>query len=227
MNNWNKIWDKDERVNNIILETLIKADGFDSGAGIFTTGDWLLYVNELYAKINIMKNDSIYEIGCGSGAFIYPLFLEKYKIGGLDFSKKLLSLSKMMMPDMCFEHKEAINIDTDKTYDIVLSHSVFQYFDDLDYCKKVIEKMINKSKRKIVILDINDESKKKKYHKIRMGNMSQKEYEEKYEGLEHLFHSKSWFEEIAKEFNLKVNIFDQSFSKYANSNLRFNVILEK
>jgi len=57
--------------------------------------------------------------------------------------------------------------------------------------------------------------------------MNQQEYEEKYKGLDHLFYEKSWFEEIAKEFNLKISIFDQTFEKYSNSNLRFNVIMEK
>ena len=33
MDKWKEIWNKEERVNKIVLETLIKADGFDSGAG--------------------------------------------------------------------------------------------------------------------------------------------------------------------------------------------------
>ena len=227
MNNWKKIWDGDERVNKVMLEALLKADGFDSGAGKFNVDEWILYVNDIYNKINILQDDSIYEIGCGSGAFIYPLFLKHHKVGGVDYSKVLINISKMMMPNMYFEHKEAIEITTDKKYDIVVSHSVLQYFEDLDYCKEVIKKMINISNRKIVVLDINDESKKNEYHKSRMGNMSPSEYEKKYNGFEHLFYSKSWFENIAKEFGVKIDIFDQSFDKYANSHLRFNVIFEK
>ena len=33
MDKWKEIWNKEERVNKIVLETLIRADGFDSGAG--------------------------------------------------------------------------------------------------------------------------------------------------------------------------------------------------
>lgn len=226
-NNWKAIWNKDERINMIILEALMKTDGFDSGAGKFSVEDWVLYINDMYKKINILPKDSIYEIGCGSGAFIYPLFLKNHKVGGVDYSENLLHLSMMMMPHMYFENKEAIEMKTDETYDIVLSHSVFQYFNDLDYCKKVIIKMIKKAKRKVAILDINDESKKDAYLKIRKGYMNKKEYEKKYNGLSHIFYSKSWFEKIAQEYNLKATIFDQSFSKYANSDLRFNVVFEK
>jgi len=42
-----------------------------------------------------------------------------------------------------------------------------------------------------------------------------------------LFYEKNWFIEIAKEFNLKISVFDQTFEDYSNSNLRFNVIMEK
>ena len=60
-----------------------------------------------------------------------------------------------------------------------------------------------------------------------MGDMDKQEYKEKYKGLDHLFYEKNWFKEIAKEFNLKISIFDQTFENYSNSSLRFNVIMEK
>ena len=36
MDKWREIWNKSDRIDDYILETLIKADGFDSGAGSFT-----------------------------------------------------------------------------------------------------------------------------------------------------------------------------------------------
>jgi hypothetical protein len=60
-----------------------------------------------------------------------------------------------------------------------------------------------------------------------MGDMNVQEYKEKYKGLRHLFYEKNWFKEIAKEFNLKIIVFDQTFENYSNSSLRFNVIMEK
>jgi hypothetical protein len=79
----------------------------------------------------------------------------------------------------------------------------------------------------IAILDINDATKENEYHRIRMENMNEQDYKTKYQGLEHMFYNKEWFENIAKEFNLKIDIFDQTFKKYSNSKLRFNVIMEK
>jgi hypothetical protein len=36
MEKWRAIWNSSERINNTILEILIKADGFDSGPGSFS-----------------------------------------------------------------------------------------------------------------------------------------------------------------------------------------------
>jgi trans-aconitate methyltransferase len=227
MSKWKEIWNKDERVQKIILETLIKADGFDSGAGSFTVDDWITYTDELYTKIEIKKTDNIYDIGCGSGAFVYPLYLRNHIVGGLDYSTVLIDLANTIMPSCDFSSIEAINMDTTQPYNVVVSHSVFHYFKNLDYAKSVISKMVEKSTNKIAIFDINDESKKEDYHKLRMANMNKDEYEEKYKGLEHMFYSKEWFKKLAKEFNLKITIFDQSFINYSNSKLRFNVVLEK
>jgi ubiquinone/menaquinone biosynthesis C-methylase UbiE len=226
MDKWKEIWNKDDRISKIILESLIKADGFDSGAGSFSVDDWMKYTNEFYHVLKIKNTDSIYDIGCGSGAFVYPLYLKKHTVGGLDYSKILIDLANTIMQDSDFINNESINVKDDR-YDIVLSHSVFHYFKDLDYAKKTIKKMINKANKKIAILDVNDETKENEYHRIRMENMNKQDYKKKYQGLEHMFYNKEWFENIAKEFNLKINIFDQTFKKYSNSKLRFNVIMEK
>ena len=226
MENWKNIWNKSERVNKIILEMLIKADGFDSATGNFSVDDWIDYTNNLYCKLNIQETDSIFDVGCGSGAFIYPLYLKNHKVGGIDYSAILIDIANTIFKNSIFVNNEAVNIDDEK-YDIIVSHSVIYYFKDLDYSEKVIEKMIQKANKKIAIFDINDKSKENEYHKIRMACMNEDDYKKKYQGLEHLFYDKKWFEDIAKKFNLKINIFDQTFEKYSNSKLRFNVIMEK
>lgn len=159
MNNWQKIWDKVDRVDSIILESLIKSDGFDSGAGSFTLEDWKKYIQVYFKKLDINSNNTIYNTGCGSGAFVYLLYLQKYSVGGVDYAMSQIKLAKTIMPSGDFTCDEAINMSTSKSYDFVVSHSVFHYFKDLDYAKGVVKKMIQKSNKKIGIFDINDKSK--------------------------------------------------------------------
>lgn len=225
--NWKEIWNNEERVNDYILETLIKADGFEVGAGSFTLQNWKDYTAELIHLLEVEASDSIYDVGCGSGAFLYPLFLRGHKIGGVDYSEPLISLAKTVMPQSDFSLCEASMIKTKNKFDIVFSHSTFQYFSSLEYAESVLEKMLAKTFSKLAIFDVNDKVKEEFYHIVRMGSMNPEEYKEKYTGLNHLFYDKDWFKGFAEKHNLRVKVFDQTFEKYGNSNLRFNVIMEK
>lgn len=227
MNNWKDIYNKEERLNKFILEMLIKADGFDSPTGYFEVNDWIEYTKLHYQKCNIKESDSIFEVGSGSGAFLYPLYLQGHNVGGIDFANSLIILANAIMPQNNFSTAQANVLDTVEQYDIVLSHGVFLYFTDLVYAREVIIKMIKKAISTIAILDINDESKKEKYHALRMQTMKKEEYEEKYKGLEHCFYEKSFFKNIADEHGLEIEIENQDFKKYNNSQFRFNVIMRK
>jgi 2-polyprenyl-3-methyl-5-hydroxy-6-metoxy-1,4-benzoquinol methylase len=229
--NWKKVWNKNNRVENIILDMLINVDGFDSDTGKFDANSWLQYTNNFYNELGIINNQdnkySIYDIGCGSGAFVYPLYMQNHKVGGVDYSNVLVSLANTVMKNVDFVFDEAINVNVTEKYDFVISHSVFHYFNDLNYAKKILGKMLQKANKKIAIFDINDKSKESLYNETRIINMNKKIYKDKYKGLDHLFYDKDWFIAIAKELNCKINIFDQTFVDYANSKLRFNVIMEK
>jgi trans-aconitate methyltransferase len=229
MNGWINVWNNEDRINKIILECLIKADGFDGGAGAFEVNEWLEYTKYLYNKIGLKTDDSVFDVGCGSSAFLYPHYLESSNSegGGIDYSKILIGMAKMMIPEYDFRFCDAIDLDSREKFDIVLSHSVFQYFESLEYASDVIDKMLAKADQSIAILDVNDHSKEKLYHQTRIGQMSLSEYEGKYKDLNHLFYKKEWFIEIAEMRNLKIDIFDQNFSSYGNSKLRYNVLIKK
>lgn len=227
MSNWRKIWNDDNRVKNIILDCLVRADGFDGGAGSFSVDDWLYYTNMHYEQLEIDASDSLFELGCGSGAFLYPLYLSGHKIGGLDYSETLIEIARRFLPGAGFVVQDALSLNTSELFNVVFSHSVFHYFESHAYAKTVVPRMLEKSKKKVAIFDINDFSKRDLYEQVRMAGLSASEYKKKYKGLDHQFYCKEWFEELADEFGVSIKIYDQSYEKYTNSELRFNVILEK
>ncbi len=228
MDKWKEIWNK--RKNNpgeSTLTSLIKADGFDSGAGLFNEQIWLKFVNGVSDRFCLKETDSLFEVGCGSGAFLYPFYMNNHKVAGLDYSTALIDIANEAMSDMSFKVMEAIEVEVEDKFDIVVSNSVFQYFSSLDYAKSVLFRMIEKANNKVIILDVNDKSKKEKALSLRKGALSSEEYEKKYAGLDHLFYEKSWFQEMASASNCNIEIFDQDIEGYLNSNFRFNVILSK
>ncbi len=226
MTPWKKIWNKEERVGRIIMECLIKANGYDgNGASEFDVDGWLEYVNGINKKIVILEQDSVFEIGCGSSAFLYPLYLKGHAVGGVDYSNILIKLASGLMPNGDFTYSDAIELNVSKKYDVVLSNSVFHYFKNIDYAGKVIKKMIEKANKSIAILDIPDQSKEGLCIKTRKENYDK--YEEKYKNLDHLFYEKKWFIRMANKYGLKIRFFDQEKSSNINSAFRFNVIMEK
>ena len=87
MSNWKFIWNNrkinDFNNTNSILGHLIEADGFDSPTGKINESDWVNYLEYLKKYIKINNEISLFEIGMGSGAFLYPFYLSKNKVGAL------------------------------------------------------------------------------------------------------------------------------------------------
>ncbi len=227
-NKWYEIWNTEDRINRIILEVLVKADGFDSGAGEFTVDQWIAYTESIYKRARLSAPCSVFEVGCGSGAFLYPLYTKGFRVSGVDWSRPLIDLAQRFMPDGSFEVKEAINIGGVPKADIVVSHSVFHYFPDHDYAYKVLRRMIDKAGKRVAVLDVNDADKQDAYDQLRRSAYEDpEEYERKYKDLNHLFYTKNWFRSIAEELGLNIEIVDQEFEGYGNSHFRFNVFITK
>lgn len=71
MDNWRNIWSRTRQLPNADpnLQFLIDADGFNSGAGKISEEAWFTYVRHAASLMKIQPDDSLFEIGCGSGAF--------------------------------------------------------------------------------------------------------------------------------------------------------------
>ena len=84
-------------------------------------------------KLNEAAN--VLELGCGSGAFIFALNeLVQARYYGLDYSSNLIDIARLALPEADFIASEAsAPVFDDISFDIVFSHSVFQYFPNLDY----------------------------------------------------------------------------------------------
>ena len=230
---WKNIWEKRNIINidtinstDVILDKLIKADGFDGGTGNIELDSWKEYIMHLSKTINLSTSDSLFEVGCGGGAFLYLFFQNEHKVGGIDFSPSLIDNAQQIMPGMDFKTGDAKELDYRQKYDIVVANSVFFYFPDYDYAKDVLLRMIKKSKKSVLIMDIPNLQLKEECESIRRAAYAPDEYEKKYEGLSHLYFEKSFFTEIAHENKLKITIFDQNIKNYGNSRYRFNCLIE-
>jgi ubiquinone/menaquinone biosynthesis C-methylase UbiE len=233
MTDWHEIWNKrvpasPDQPTSVTLQDLLNADGFDTGAGTLNSLDtWEKYIAFISGKLGLTPKDSIFEIGCGSGAFLFLWYKEGHKVGGIDYSENLVSLARDVLRGMDLRVMDAISVPTEAKYDIVVSNGVFHYFGDYSYAERVIERMILKAGKTIAILEVPDLAKKDESEIARRGALPPGEYDKKYKGLPHLYYQKEWFDEISRKYGCRIEIFDQNIEGYVNSRFRFNVVMKK
>lgn len=239
-NMWKELWDKRtaelEKVlsgddEQVFLE-LKRSNGFDVFDGKMNYSSFVFQLDLLEKELSFPNRElkSIYEVGCGSGANLY-WFAHKIggeNCGGCDYSSGLINSAKAVLEPMkcpeiiCCEAKE---MDVERKYDAVFSNSVFFYFENLEYAKKVLELMLEKSNYSLGLLDIHDSEKKDDYIQYRKKNIE--DYEKRYENLPKLFYQKSFFVDFAQEHNLDIKISASHVPGYWNNEFIFNVFLWK
>jgi ubiquinone/menaquinone biosynthesis C-methylase UbiE len=229
--NWEAIWNSKylEKKQNISLGDLINLNGFDGGAGKIDSKDWEIYIKKICELLILKNSESVFEVGCGCGALLYQMSLQKkIKVSGIDYSQSLIGVAKKIMPFADFEVANASDLSVDVKFDHVLSNSVFQYF-SINDAEKILKLMIKKAKKNIFILDIPSLEKKELCLKVRKSSLGEKEYNQKYEGLDHTFYSHEWFKNICKDQEdiNEVTFCNQIIFNYNQSEFRFNCFIKK
>ena len=141
---WKNIWEKKGNVTaeNVTLEDLIAINGFETGAGAFPVESWLQFVEEIKIELGLLDDQKLLEVGCGSGAFLFPFFNSGIIVHGIDNSGSLVNLCSRIMKGGVFKETEANTLPfNENTFDAVVSNSVFQYFPSLDYSEDVIREI--------------------------------------------------------------------------------------
>ena len=176
MNNWKDIWNK-RYLNGqgMDLDTLIKLDGFDTGAGRIDAADWRIYVKGIAEKLGSKEGETVFEVGCGAGAFLYALRESTLSVGGCDYAAGLIEAARQAMPDGEFKVMQAIALEPNPQYDYVIANSVFHYF-GLEYASEVLERMINKAKVAVAVMEIPDAATKEESECMRRDILTPMEY---------------------------------------------------
>ena len=231
---WHQVWNSKTINENekITLEKLIKLDGFDTGVGSYSSEEWLIMIEDFINLFDLKNGQNVYDIGCGAGAFLYSI---KNKVNincfGIDYSSSLIDVAKKNL-DGFFEVCEANNPPSfGKKFELIFSHSVFQYFPSEKYAFDVIRKsyeLIIKG-GKLCLLDVNDKEYETESRLMRRKSFNNDaDYEKFYSGLDHLFISK----ERLKNYLLSIGFKNVRFFKHAIEGdkvrkYRFNLMAQK
>lgn len=231
-NRWHEVWNNRKIDLGIVEKSdeydlykeLKRLDGFDvnvENSEKYYKDFYNGMLDTIQKKMKGIK--SIYEVGCGSGANLLLFQNREMKVGGIDYSQSLTNVAKNIVTSQDIDCDEAINLDVDEKYEIVISDSVFAYFTSQEYGMKVLEKMHQKAKKGVILLEIFDEDKKDECIQHRRALVEN--YDELYKGLDKIFYKKSMFEKFAKEHNYKLEFTEVKNEYYWNSKYMYNVLL--
>ena len=231
-NEWIKIWNNRSKIfkKKIFLSDLIKLNGFDKSIKDYNKISWKLMVKDFLKRTKFKKNQNLLEIGCGSGAFLIICKNSiKANYYGFDYSRNQIKIAKKTLPNVNLKVFEADKFYYRKTkFDVIVAHSVFQYFPNKNYYVKVLKKSfkhLNKTGT-LCLMDLNDIKFENKYHETRKKiHLKKNSYNQIYSGLEHLFFDKIKLKKLLISIGFsKVIFFPHRIKSYGNSNLRFNLI---
>lgn len=224
---WQEVWSRRGGLGDgsVDLDSLIKLDGFDTGAGCIDADDWRIYAGLIADRLGMQDDETVYEVGCGAGAFLYALH-ERYSlaVGGLDYSAGQIAAALQAMPNGEFKVAEANALDIVPGYDYVIANGVFLYL-GLDYAAEVLQRMTRKAKTAVAILEIPDFQTKSESEAMRRDALTQEDYEKKYAGLEHTYFQRDWFRSQAAACGFSCEVFDGCVPNYVPNKFRFCVLL--
>lgn len=236
MNQWDKIWNKRDNQIEFSKDTfdmyckLKRANGFD-------TQDIDGYYESFYKQWTKMKDkilegcndeiESVYEVGCGSGVnlYLFQQLFPQLRAGGIDYSIPLTEIAKKVVKSEDVFSGEALQINTQNKYDVVLSDSVFQYFQSEEYGFEVLDKMYDKANKMVVITEIHDIELYEAHMQYRRSCVEK--YDEKYKGLEKTFYNKQKFIDFARERHCRYEIIKPDNDIYWNNEFVFDFYLYK
>lgn len=223
---WKQVWDERtlDPSRGGILSQLLAADGFDATFGEVDETSWTEFVDAVANELGLVAGTSVFEVGCGAGAFLYRLHQRGCVVSGIDQSPALIMCARQTLPGRPFDVAEATQIDLTEETDAVVSCSVFSYFPCLDHAAQVLGLMAAKARRVVAVLDVPDAATAGRALAHRQAELGgEADYTARYDGLEHQQYDRGWMAEAMNACGLEgVRVVDQAIAGYGNAPYRFN-----
>lgn len=224
---WHEIW-RQRRVEipgQPVLADLLAADGYDNPFGYITERAWRAMVRRWIAALGIKPGMTVFEIGCGSGAFLHEFARLGCQVGGLDLSPGLIRLARTVLPAGRFEVADARSFRPREPVDVVVASGVFMYFPSQDYASGVLAAMARAARHAVLVLDLPDRATEAEATAGRIEAVGgPQEYARRYQGLEHRYYDRAdMTSRLARHGFGTAAAEDVRIEGYGNARFRFDL----
>jgi SAM-dependent methyltransferase len=136
------------------LEALMAADGpLDAAA----EDAWRHFVEHVVETLDVGPGTSVWDVTCGAGAFLYPLWENGYVVGGTDPAPGLIDRARQAMPQGVFLAAAPTALDPADPWDVVIMSRGVDGLPDLDAARGVLARMAAKATHAIAVLNVVEE----------------------------------------------------------------------
>ncbi|MGE0461682.1 MAG: class I SAM-dependent methyltransferase [Vicinamibacterales bacterium] len=136
------------------LEALMAADGTLEGSA---EAEWRDFVEHVVETLDVGPGTSVWDAGCGAGAFLYPLWENGYVVGGMDQAASLVERARAAMPQGVFIDAAPTSLDPAEPWDVVVASRGFSSLADVDAVRGVLARMAAKATHAIAALGVVEE----------------------------------------------------------------------
>ena len=112
------------------------------------------YVAEV---LDIGPGTRVFEVDCGNGEFLFPLYSNGYIVGGTDGEPAAIQHALEAMPEGSFTVAMASALDPAMPWDVVVCRSL-SGAPDLDYMRGLVARMFAKATHAIALVNVPEKS---------------------------------------------------------------------
>ena len=121
---------------------------------------WLQLAEHVAETLDVGPGTRVFEVDCGRGEFLFPLFQNGYIVGGIDGDAGAIKDAIAAMPDGLFQVGMAESLDPAVPWDVVVWR--YRAENDLsavalakaDYIRGLVARMFAKATHAIALLDV-------------------------------------------------------------------------
>ena len=124
---------------------------------------WFELAEKVAETLDIGPGTRVFEVDCGNGEFLFPLYSNGYVVGGTDADPSAVKDALEEMPDGLFTVATASALDPAVPWDVVICRSLKGLSGaaaakadagDLDYVRGLVARMFAKASHAIALLEV-------------------------------------------------------------------------
>lgn len=116
-------------------------------------GDYVAAAERVAETLDIGPGTRVFEVDCGIGELLFPLYANGYVVGGTDADPAAIEHALAEMPEGLFSVATASALDPAVPWDVVVCRSL-SGASDQDYIRGLVARMFAKASHAIALLDV-------------------------------------------------------------------------